>query len=170
MPKIHAVVFPLLPNSHLRVFPFALQVLRWHPEENSTIKSKTGGVISSSVLSVHRRSSLKSNLIVLGSNPKFTEGTGCYRYIRIDVDDTIRYRIDYGSEEFKRIYNLRTSSERLFSRLLSVLMQEPSVKGLTSTANNCTLAHITVLAVAYFATVVKEQDKIRFVKSFLQNF
>jgi len=103
-------------------------------------------------------------------HPKFTEGTGCYRYIRIDVDDTIRYRIDYGSEEFKRIYNLRTSSERLFSRLLSVLMQEPSVKGLTSTANSCTLAHITVLAVAYFAKAMKEQDKIRFVKSFLQNF
>ena len=103
-------------------------------------------------------------------HPKFTQGSGCYRYIRVDVDDRIRYRIDYGSEEFKRIYNLRTSSERVFSRLLSVLMQEPTVKGLISTANSCTIAHITVLAVAYFATVVKERDKIRFVKSFIQNF
>ena len=103
-------------------------------------------------------------------HPKFTEGTGCYRYIRVDVDDSIRHRIDYGSEEFKRIYNMRTSSERVFSRLLSVLMQEPTVKGLASTANSYTIAHITVLAVAHFATVVKERDKIRFVKSFLQNF
>jgi len=103
-------------------------------------------------------------------HPKFTEGSGCYRYIRVDVDDSIRHRIDYGSEEFKKIYNMRTSSERVFSRLLSVLMQEPTVKGLVSTANSCTIAHITVLAVAYFATVVKERDKIRFVKSFLQNF
>jgi len=103
-------------------------------------------------------------------HPKFTEGTGCYRYIRVDVDDSTRHRIDYGSEEFKKIYNMRTSSERVFSRLLSVLMQEPAVKGLASTANSCTIAHITVLAVAYFATVMKERDKIRFVKSFLQNF
>ena len=102
-------------------------------------------------------------------HPKFIQGSGCYRYIRVDVDDSIRHRIDYGSEEFKRIYNLRTSSERVFSRLLSVLMQEPTVKGLVSTANSCTIAHITVLAVAYFAIVVKERDKIRFVKSFIQN-
>jgi len=103
-------------------------------------------------------------------HPKFTQGSGCYRYIRVDVDDSIRYRIDYGSEEFKRIYNLRTSSERVFSRLLSVLMQQPTVKGLVSTANSCTIAHITVLAVAHFAITVKERDKIRFVKSFIQNF
>jgi len=62
-------------------------------------------------------------------HPKFTQGSYLYRYIRVNVDDRIRYRIDYGSEEFKRIYNLRTSSERVFSLLLSLLMQEPTVKG-----------------------------------------
>jgi len=103
-------------------------------------------------------------------HPQFVKGSGCYKNIRIDVDETIRQSIDYGSESFKKDYNKRTSSERIFSRLLSLLMQRPTVKGLRATANCCTIAHITVLAVAYFAYFVKEPDKIRFVKSFLANF
>ena len=103
-------------------------------------------------------------------HPQFIKGSGCYKNIRIDVDETIRQSIDYGSESFKKDYNRRTSSERIFSRLLSLLMQRPTVKGLRATANCCTIAHITVLAVAYFAYFVKEPDKIRFVKSFLANF
>jgi len=96
------------------------------------------------------------------------EGSGCYRYLRVDSD--IRSSIDYGSEAFKRDFNRRSSSERVFSRLLSILMQKPSVIGLAATANLCTISHITVLAVAYFSSFVKEPDKIRFVKSFLPNF
>ena len=103
-------------------------------------------------------------------HPKFTEGSGCYRYLRVDVDETIRAGIDYGSESFKRDFKKRSSSERIFSRLLSILMQKPSVIGLAATANLCTISHITVLAVAYFSSFVKEPDKIRFVKSFLPNF
>ena len=103
-------------------------------------------------------------------HPRFVEGTGCYRYLRIDVDETIRAEIDYGSESFKRDFNKRSSSERLFSRLLSILMQKPSVTGLAATVNLCTISHITVLAVAYFSSFVKEPNKIRFVKSFLPNF
>jgi len=49
-------------------------------------------------------------------------------------------------------------------------MQKPTVKGLRATANLRTIAHITLLAVAYFASYVKESNKIRFVKSFLTNF
>ena len=101
-------------------------------------------------------------------HPKFTEGSGCYRYLRVDSD--IRNSIDYGSESFKRDFNKRSSSERVFSRLLSILMQKPSVVGLAATANLCTISHITVLAVAYFSSFVKEPNKIRFVKSFLPNF
>ena len=103
-------------------------------------------------------------------HPRFLNGSGCYRYLRIDVDETIRAEIDYGSEAFKRDFNRRSSSERLFSRLLSILMQKPSVTGLAATANLCTISHITVLAVAYFSSFVKEHNKIRFVKSFLPNF
>ena len=86
------------------------------------------------------------------------------------VDSDVRRRIDYGSSSFKRDFKKRTSSERVFSRLLSILMQKPSVIGLTATANMCTISHITVLAVAYFSSFVKEPNKIRFVKSFLPNF
>tara|TARA_Y100000294_G_C8545979_1_gene333169 strand:- start:115 stop:1395 length:1281 start_codon:yes stop_codon:yes gene_type:complete len=103
-------------------------------------------------------------------HPRFLNGTGCYRYLRVDVDETIRGSIDYGSEAFKRDFNRRSSSERGFSRLLSILMQKPSVIGLAATANLCTISHITVLAIAYFSSFVKEPDKIRFVKSFLPNF
>ena len=86
------------------------------------------------------------------------------------MDETIRAGIDYGSESFKRDFKKRSSSERIFSRLLSILMQKPSVIGLAATANLCTISHITVLAVAYFSSFIKEPDKIRFVKSFLPNF
>jgi len=103
-------------------------------------------------------------------HPRFVEGTGCYTYLRMDVDESIRTNIDYGSESFKRDLNKRTSSERVFSRLLSILMQKPSFIGLSATANLCTISHITVLAVAYFSSFVKEPNKIRFVKSVLSNF
>ena len=103
-------------------------------------------------------------------HPRFIEGSGCYRYLRVDVDESIRAAIDYGSESFKKDFNKRSSSERVFSRLLSILMQKPSVTGLAATANLCTISHITVLAVAYFSSFVKEPNKIRFVKSFLPNF
>jgi len=88
-------------------------------------------------------------------HPQFVNGSGCYRYIRVDVDETTRGKIDYGSESFKRDFNRRSSSERIFSRLLSILMQEPTVRCLTATANLCTITHITVLAVSYFASFVK---------------
>jgi hypothetical protein len=89
-------------------------------------------------------------------HPSFIEGSGCYRYLRVDVDESIRAAIDYQSESFKKDFSKRTSSERVFSRLLSILMQKPSVTGLSATANLCTISHITVLAVAYFSSFVKE--------------
>jgi len=101
-------------------------------------------------------------------HPRFVNGSGCYRYLRVDVN--IRRSIDYGSESFKRDFKRRSSSERVFSRLLSILMQQPTVRGLSATANLCTISHITVLAVAYFSSFVKEPNKIRFIKSFLPNF
>jgi len=41
------------------------------------------------------------------NHPKFTKGKGCYVYVR--ADDTARKSIDYGSAEFKRLYNLKNS-------------------------------------------------------------
>jgi hypothetical protein len=102
-------------------------------------------------------------------HPKFLNGSGCITYLRVDVDENIRKSIDYGSETFKKLYNLRVSSERIFSRLLSICMQSPSVTGLNAISNHCTIAHISVLAVALTAVKSEQPDKIRFVKTFFPN-
>jgi len=102
-------------------------------------------------------------------HPKFLNGSGCITYLRVDVDEGIRKSIDYGSETFKKLYNLRVSSERIFSRLLSICMQSPSVTGLNAVSNHCTIAHITVLAVALAAIKENKRDKIRFVKTLIPN-
>jgi hypothetical protein len=98
-------------------------------------------------------------------HPKFFSQKGCYAYIR--VDDDIRKQIDYGSKSFKKDFNMRSGSERVFSRLLSICMQNPSVVGLKATANYVTIAHITALLVALTAAKSDSKDKIRFIKSFL---
>lgn len=94
---------------------------------------------------------------------------GCITNLRIDVDTSIRQNIDYGSQTFKKLYNLRGSTERIFSRLLSILMQKPSVVGLNATRNLCTIAHITVLVIALAAVKTGHNNKVRFVKSFIPN-
>lgn len=101
-------------------------------------------------------------------HPKFFSQKGCYAYKR--VDDDIRKQIDYGSESFKKDSNLILGSERLFSRLLSICMQKPSIFGLRAIANHCTIAHITVLLVAITAIKNNVKDQSRFIKSFLPNF
>jgi len=101
------------------------------------------------------------------NHPKFIYGKGCIAYRR--GDRKIRDTINYGSQRFKKIYKQRTGSERIFSRLLTLCMQNPSIKGLNATANHCTIAHITVLLLALTAVKTGHRDKIRFVKKFLPN-
>ena len=115
----------------------------------------------------HSKSFRKNNPSCPIWHPKFLNGKGCTAYLR--ADENIRERINYGSEEFKKIYSLRTGSERIFSRLLSVCMQQPSIKRLKTITNHCTIAHITVLLVALTAVKTGNQDKIRFIKTFLPN-
>jgi len=100
-------------------------------------------------------------------HPKFLAGKGCITYLRVDANNSPRKSIGRNSREFKKLYNLRTSSERIFSRLLSIFMQYPTVKGLNATANLCTIAHITVLAVALTAVKIDQKDKIRYVKTLI---
>jgi hypothetical protein len=97
----------------------------------------------------------------------YSNRQGCTINLRIDVDTSIRQNIDYGSQTFKKLYALRTSFERIFSRLLIFSMQKSSVKGLQTTANLCSLAHISVLAVALAASKSNNKHKIRFIKPFL---
>ncbi len=163
--EVHLPLQNLLPLEFLSV----LLDLKCYPEESTGIKNKIESGISLFVPPVGSKKFVAKHSYCPWFHPQFVKGSGCYRYIRIDIDETIREQIDYGSESSKRDFNRRSSSERIFSRLLSILMQEPTVKGLRSTANLCTIAHITVLAVAYFASFVKEPKRIRFVKSFLPN-
>jgi hypothetical protein len=101
-------------------------------------------------------------------HPQFVKGTGCFAYRQV-VDKDIRKQINYGSKEFKKVYDLRSGSERIFCRLLELAMQNPSVRGLRAISNHCTIAHITVLLVALAAARPGNKDKIHFVKSFLPN-
>lgn len=101
------------------------------------------------------------------NHPKFYSNRyGCTTNIRLKTDTSIRDNIDYGSQTFKKLYALRTSSERIFSRLLVFSMQRSSVKSLHATANLCSLAHISVLAVALAAVNSGKKHKLRFIKSF----
>ena len=101
------------------------------------------------------------------NHPAFQKRKGCIAYLR--ADENIRKTIDYGSQIFKEHYNKRTTSERVFSRLLTLAMQKPSVYGLNAVSNHCTIAHITVLLIALTATKIGQIDKIRFVRKFLPN-
>ena len=101
-------------------------------------------------------------------HPKFLNGKGCNALIRLEP--SIREEMDYGTEKFKELYNTRTSVERIFSRLLSIAMQNPTVRGYHANRNHVTIAHITVLLVALTAYKTDQKDKIRFVKSFVPKF
>jgi hypothetical protein len=107
-------------------------------------------------------------LLCPASHPKFTKQKGCNYLWRIT--DNIRDQIPYGTEIFKQHYNRRTAIERIFSRLLAVTIQEPSVRGLTSVRNHCTISHIAVLLVALAAHKLGHADKIRFVRTFVPRF
>ena len=107
-------------------------------------------------------------LLCPAGHPKFLKQKGCNVLIR--MSPSIREKIKYGTQRFKKNYNKRTSVERVFSRLLAISMQNPTVKGLRAVRNHCTIAHITVLLVALTAHRIGCDDKIRFVKSFVPNF
>ena len=107
-------------------------------------------------------------LLCPAGHPKYFNQKGCNYLMRLTP--SVREKIDYGSKRFKEQYNQRTSVERVFSRLLAITMQRPSVIGLQTTQNHCTIAHITVLLVALTAHRMGYKDKIRFVKSFMPRF
>ena len=102
------------------------------------------------------------------NHPKFINQKGCNYLLRLTP--SVREKIDYGTKRFKILYNQRTSAERVYSRLLAITMQNPTVIGLQATKNHCTIAHMTVLLVALMAYRMGYKDKLRYVKSFLPKF
>jgi hypothetical protein len=114
----------------------------------------------------HSKKFTKLHPVCPWMHPSFLNGKGCTTYLRADED--IRKTIDYSSKEFKKIYNLRSGSERIFSRLLCICMQNPSVRELHAITNHITIAHITVLTVALAAAKTDNHDKIRFIKTLVK--
>jgi len=117
---------------------------------------------------IHSKKFRKSYPLCPWMHPQFVKGTGCFAYTQV-VSEDIRKQIAYGTSKFKKVYNLRSGCERIFSRLLELCMQNPSVRGLRAISNCCTIAHITVLLVALTAAKTGNKDKIRFAKPFLPN-
>lgn len=100
-------------------------------------------------------------------HPLFLKGTGCTAYLRPNKDPNLYPNSN--SALFQEKYRLRNGAEHVFSRLLNYCMQYPTVVGLDSVSNHCTIAHITVLAVAITAVKTNNPDKIRSVKKLLRN-
>lgn len=101
-------------------------------------------------------------------HPKFVEQKGCNVLIRTSA--SVRAQIPYGTPHFQNLYHQRTAAERSYSRLLSITMQHPTVRGLTAIRNHCTIAHIATLLVALKAANIGEHEKIRCIKSFVPRF
>ena len=99
------------------------------------------------------------------AHPKFLKQKGCNYLLR--VTPSIRSQIPYGSDSFRELYRERTAAERVFSRLLTVAMQDMPTRGLITARNLCTIAHITVLLVALTAHRLGHSDQLTFVRSFV---
>jgi len=107
-------------------------------------------------------------LLCPANHVKFSQQKGCNYLWR--QTNTMRAHIPYGTESFREHYHRRTAVERIFSRLLMLTIQEPSVRGLASVRNHCTISHIAVLLVALAAHQLGHPDKIRFVSTFVPDF
>ena len=169
----------------------ALAIIPHNPRrESKGYQIKDGNVICEAGLQMHRRGKMRpkktgilycqyscpiyydkqiryQHIACPILHPKFFKGKGCNVLIRLEP--SIRSEIGYDTQEFKELYKKRTSVERIFSRLLAVAMQNPTVRGYNANCNHAIIAHISVLLVALTAYLTGQQDKMRFVKSFVPN-
>jgi len=118
---------------------------------------------------LHWRKTLqKQYLLCPAGHPKFLKQKGCNFLIRLTP--SIRTQIPYGTELFIENFRKRIAIERSYSRLLTITMQHPTVRGLRANSNQCTIAHIATLLVALTAANLGEPDKVRWIKSFVPHF
>jgi hypothetical protein len=115
-----------------------------------------------------RKKMQQQHLFCPAQHPKYFSQKGCNVLIRLTP--SVRSQIAYGTEQFQKTYNQRSSAERVFSRLLAVASQEPTVRGLNATRNHITIAHCAVLLVASAAHRDGQDDKLRFVRTYVPNF
>jgi transposase len=93
---------------------------------------------------------------------------GCTRYISIGTD--YRASINRDSKFFKKIYALRTESERYNSRWKNLNLEKPTVRNIKSISNLNTIGHITLLALALAAIADGATDQIRSLSKFKKAF
>lgn len=84
---------------------------------------------------------------------------GCTKYITIP--DDYRLSIDRSSKEFKKTYSLRTECERYNSRFKATGQERLWVRNAKSAENLNTVAHISLLAVAFAAVSLKTSSSLR---------
>lgn len=84
---------------------------------------------------------------------------GCVKYKSIGTD----YRASINTESlfFKKIYSLRTESERYNSRLKKLNLENAFVRNMNSVANLTTLGHICLLTSALTAIKLNQPDKTK---------
>nr|WP_250160245.1 transposase [Caloranaerobacter azorensis] len=95
-------------------------------------------------------------------HPKYFNGKknrGCTKYVTIGTD--YRSSINRDSIFFKKIYALRTESERYNSRWKNLNLEKAYVRNINSVSNLNTLGHISLLALALAAIKDGCIDKIK---------
>lgn len=139
------------------------------PHRGKMTDRKTGIAYRIYSCPLHWRKKMQQHyLLCPAQHPKYLSQKGCNVLIRLSP--SIRTQIGYGTKHFQEIYNRRTSAERIFSRLLALACQEPTVRGLNATRNHVTIAHIAVLLVASAAERHGNKDRLRSVRSYVPNF
>lgn len=88
---------------------------------------------------------------------------GCTKYVTLP--DDYRLSIDRECISFKKIYALRTESERYNSRFKSTGQERLWIHGINAARNLNTIAHIVLLATAVAAVVTKSECSYRSLKS-----
>lgn len=99
-------------------------------------------------------------------HPRFSSGKGCIVYSNrrgLGVP-----MLNPESADFKKVYRLRISSERIFSRFVNLPINRPPVKGLNAVSNLMSLVHISVLLLALTAVKDGRRDKMHRVRRLLR--
>lgn len=88
---------------------------------------------------------------------------GCTKYVTLP--DDYRLSIDRECISFKKIYALRTESERYNSRFKSTGQERFWIHGINAAKNMTTIAHIVLIATAVAVVVTKSEYSYRSLKS-----
>lgn len=88
---------------------------------------------------------------------------GCTKYVTLP--DDYRLSIDRDCITFKKIYSLRTESERYYSRFKSTGQERLWIHGINAAKNLNTIAHISLLTTAVAAVITKSEYSYRSLKS-----